>query len=88
MKLYRVKSEASDPQLHATDTFNQNSATGVQAVSSSVQRGVTLSSSCSASTELPVNHETREKIHVKQVFGSDGKPWHEYLNYLICLASL
>uniref|UniRef100_A0A3Q1IC90 HSR domain-containing protein n=1 Tax=Anabas testudineus TaxID=64144 RepID=A0A3Q1IC90_ANATE len=75
VKLYRVKSEAPAPQLLTKDTFNQNTATSVQAVSSSVQREVTLSSSssCSASTELPVDHETREKIHIKQVFSPDGK---------------
>ncbi|XP_019898343.2 autoimmune regulator [Esox lucius] len=38
---------------------------GVQAVSASVQRAVTLSS-----TELPVSCEAREKILIKQVFGS------------------
>nr|XP_020451277.1 autoimmune regulator [Monopterus albus] len=62
VKLYRVKSEAPDPQLA--------SGKSVQAVSSSVQRGVTLSSA--SSTELPLSHKTREKIHIKQVFGSDG----------------
>ncbi|XP_067331372.1 autoimmune regulator isoform X1 [Channa argus] len=62
VKLYRVKSEAPVPQAYATDTFSQHSA-------SSVQRGVTLPS---ASTELPVSHETRENLHIKQVFGSDG----------------
>lgn len=84
MKLYRVKDEAL--QLNTTDAFYQNSASSAQAVSSSVQRGPTLSSSCSASTEQPVNHETREKIHIKQVFGSDGKPCKEHLNYIFCCA--
>ncbi|XP_071347960.1 autoimmune regulator [Trachinotus anak] len=63
VKLYRVKNEATDPQLP--------SGNSVQAVSSSVQRGVTLSSS-SSSTEPPVSDEGREKIHIKQLFGSDG----------------
>ncbi|XP_026230033.1 autoimmune regulator [Anabas testudineus] len=89
VKLYRVKSEAPAPQLLTKDTFNQNTATSVQAVSSSVQREVTLSSSssCSASTELPVDHETREKIHIKQVFSPDGthrkciKVGGEFYNY-------
>ncbi|KAK2822398.1 hypothetical protein Q5P01_022463 [Channa striata] len=69
VKLYRVKSEAPVPQSHAADAFSQHSASGVQAVSSSVQRGVSLSS---ASSELPLSHEAREKLHMKQVFGSDG----------------
>nr|XP_019959496.1 PREDICTED: autoimmune regulator isoform X1 [Paralichthys olivaceus] len=66
VKLYRVKSEAPAPQL--------TSGNSVQVVSSSVQGGVPLSSSSSSSssTELPVSHEAREKIHIKQVFGSDG----------------
>lgn len=85
VKLYRVKNKALP--LNNTDAFYQNSATNVQAVSSSVQRGVTLSSSCSASTEPPVNHETREKIHIKQGFGADGKPCIEYLNdfFVLCI---
>ncbi|XP_040000654.1 autoimmune regulator [Xiphias gladius] len=62
VKLYRVKSEAPALQLPPGNS--------VQAVSSSVQRGVTLSSS--SSTELSVSHEAREKIHMKQVFASDG----------------
>ncbi|GAA6234494.1 autoimmune regulator isoform X1 [Lates japonicus] len=61
VKLYRVKSEDPTPQLL--------SGNGVQAVSSSVQKGVTLSST---STEPSVSHEAREKTHIKQVFGSDG----------------
>ncbi|TKS79835.1 Ras-related protein [Collichthys lucidus] len=66
VKLYRVKSEAPAPQL--------TSGNGVQAVSSSVHRSVTLSSSSSASTTEPaVSHEAREVIHIKQVFGSDDK---------------
>ncbi|XP_071376907.1 autoimmune regulator [Centroberyx affinis] len=60
VKLYRVKSEAPVPQLP--------SGNGVKAVCSSVQTAVTLSSS----TELPVSHEAREEILIKQVFGSDG----------------
>uniref|UniRef100_A0A3B4XDE8 Autoimmune regulator n=1 Tax=Seriola lalandi dorsalis TaxID=1841481 RepID=A0A3B4XDE8_SERLL len=57
--------------LHS-NTCNQNSTTGVQAVSSSVQRGVTLSSS-SPCTEPTISDDAREKIHIKQLFGSDGK---------------
>ncbi|XP_053294512.1 autoimmune regulator [Pleuronectes platessa] len=67
VKLYRVKSEAPAPPL--------TSGNSVQVVSSSVQAGVTLSSSSSSSsfaTELSVSHDAREKIHIKQVFGSDG----------------
>ncbi|XP_042284140.1 autoimmune regulator [Thunnus maccoyii] len=70
VKLYRVKSEAPALQLPSGNSnykSNQNSASGA-AMSSSVQRGVTLSSS----SEPPVSHESREKIHIKQVFGSDG----------------
>ncbi|KAM7379322.1 hypothetical protein PAMP_004885 [Pampus punctatissimus] len=69
VKLYRVKSEAPCQQLPSGNSnyeSNQNSASGV-AASSSVQRGVTLPSS-----EPPVSHESREKIHIKQVFGTDG----------------
>uniref|UniRef100_A0A8C2ZY68 Autoimmune regulator n=1 Tax=Cyclopterus lumpus TaxID=8103 RepID=A0A8C2ZY68_CYCLU len=43
----------------------------VQAVSSSVQRPVMLSSSL---TEPPVSHEATEEIHIKQMLGSDGRP--------------
>uniref|UniRef100_A0A8D3DCA4 Autoimmune regulator n=1 Tax=Scophthalmus maximus TaxID=52904 RepID=A0A8D3DCA4_SCOMX len=57
--------------FHTTDTYNQTSATGVQAVSSSVQRAVTLSSSCP--TDVSVSHDAGEKIHIKQAFESDGK---------------
>uniref|UniRef100_A0A3Q3JXI7 HSR domain-containing protein n=1 Tax=Monopterus albus TaxID=43700 RepID=A0A3Q3JXI7_MONAL len=65
----KLQTLVSNPHS-SIDTFNQSSAIGVQAVSSSVQRGVTLSSA--SSTELPLSHKTREKIHIKQVFGSDG----------------
>lgn len=67
--------------FNTTDTFNHCSATDVQAVSSSVQRPVTLSTSSSSasSIELPVSHEAREQIHIQQVFGSDSKPLGEYL---------
>uniref|UniRef100_A0A4W6DTI7 Autoimmune regulator n=1 Tax=Lates calcarifer TaxID=8187 RepID=A0A4W6DTI7_LATCA len=51
-------------------TLLTNLHSSVQAVSSSVQKGVTLSST---STEPSVSHEAREKTHIKQVFGSDGK---------------
>uniref|UniRef100_A0A8C8F8Q1 Autoimmune regulator n=1 Tax=Oncorhynchus tshawytscha TaxID=74940 RepID=A0A8C8F8Q1_ONCTS len=44
---------------------SNNSLAGVQAVSTSVQRAVTLSSS-----ELPVSCGAREEILIKQVFGS------------------
>ncbi|XP_029929915.1 autoimmune regulator [Myripristis murdjan] len=64
MKLYRVKSEAPVPQLPSEN--------GVQAVCSSVHRAATLSSSSASSTELPVSHEVREEIHIKQLFGPDG----------------
>ncbi|XP_051261537.1 autoimmune regulator isoform X2 [Dicentrarchus labrax] len=63
VRLYRVKSEAPAPEL--------TSGNSVQAVSFSVQKPVTLSSS---STEPPVRHEAREKIQIKQVVGSDEKP--------------
>uniref|UniRef100_A0A667WV53 Autoimmune regulator n=1 Tax=Myripristis murdjan TaxID=586833 RepID=A0A667WV53_9TELE len=46
---------------------------GVQAVCSSVHRAATLSSSSASSTELPVSHEVREEIHIKQLFGSAKK---------------
>uniref|UniRef100_A0A3Q3MAT5 Autoimmune regulator n=1 Tax=Mastacembelus armatus TaxID=205130 RepID=A0A3Q3MAT5_9TELE len=49
-----------------SSTLNPNSPTGVQAMSSSVHRGV------ACSTDLPVSHEPREMIHIKQVFSSDG----------------
>ncbi|KAG7526907.1 autoimmune regulator [Solea senegalensis] len=62
VKLYRVKSEAPASQLQ--------SGNSVQPVSSSVQRGVVLSSS-SSSTELSISHKPSETIHIKQVFGSD-----------------
>uniref|UniRef100_A0A3B4XI28 Autoimmune regulator n=1 Tax=Seriola lalandi dorsalis TaxID=1841481 RepID=A0A3B4XI28_SERLL len=58
VKLYRVKSEAHAPQLPSGN---------VQAVSSSVQRGVTLSSS-SPCTEPTISDDAREKIHIKQLF--------------------
>ncbi|XP_075953474.1 autoimmune regulator [Anarhichas minor] len=50
-------------------TLLTNLHSSVQAVSSSVQRPVMLSSSL---TEPPVNHESTEKIHIKQMLGSDG----------------
>ncbi|XP_035526313.1 autoimmune regulator [Morone saxatilis] len=56
---------------HAQYHAKTSDGPGVQAVSSSVQRLVTLSSS---STEPPVSHEAREKIHIKQVVGSDETP--------------
>ncbi|KAK9539220.1 hypothetical protein VZT92_004339 [Zoarces viviparus] len=61
VRLYRVKNAAAAPQL--------TSGNSVQAVSSSVQRPVVLSSSL---TEPPVNQESTEKIHIKQMLGSDG----------------
>uniref|UniRef100_A0A3B5AFE7 Autoimmune regulator n=1 Tax=Stegastes partitus TaxID=144197 RepID=A0A3B5AFE7_9TELE len=52
---------------------NQNSAPGVQVVSSSVQRGNPLpSSSSSSSVDPPVSHEAREKNYIKQVYSLDG----------------
>uniref|UniRef100_A0A3P9ALR8 Autoimmune regulator n=1 Tax=Esox lucius TaxID=8010 RepID=A0A3P9ALR8_ESOLU len=54
-----------DTHSDAIPSLNANYTTGVQAVSASVQRAVTLSS-----TELPVSCEAREKILIKQVFGS------------------
>lgn len=48
-------------------------------MSSSVQKALTSSSSSVSSTKLPVKHEAREKIHIKQVFGSDEKTSGEYL---------
>lgn len=67
VKLYRVKSEAPALQL---PSGNQNSVSCVP-VSPSV---TTYSSS-----ELPVSHESREKIHIKQIFDSDGEPLATYL---------
>ncbi|XP_069014092.1 autoimmune regulator [Embiotoca jacksoni] len=69
VKLYRVKSEASAPQLP--------SGNSVQLGSSSVQRGVPLpsfsfSSSLVSSMDPPGRHEAKENIHIKQVYGSDG----------------
>ncbi|KAK1879510.1 Autoimmune regulator [Dissostichus eleginoides] len=61
VRLYRVKSGAAAPQP----------TSGNNAVSSSVQRPVTLSSSSSLA-ELPVSHEATEKIHIQQMFVSDG----------------
>uniref|UniRef100_A0A671WBY6 Autoimmune regulator n=1 Tax=Sparus aurata TaxID=8175 RepID=A0A671WBY6_SPAAU len=60
--------------LNTTNTFNFCS--GVQPVSSSVQTPVTLpssTSSSSSSAKLPVSHEAREKLLIKQVFGSARK---------------
>ncbi|XP_036940324.1 autoimmune regulator isoform X2 [Acanthopagrus latus] len=68
VKLYRVKSEAPAPPL--------TSGNSVQPVSSSVQIPVTLSSSTSSSSssaKQPVSDEAREKLLIKQVFGSDDK---------------
>ncbi|XP_070700990.1 autoimmune regulator [Pempheris klunzingeri] len=59
VKLYRVKSEPAAPQL--------TSGNSVHTVSSSVQTPVSLTSSSSSSSS-----EAREKIHIKQVFGSEG----------------
>lgn len=46
----------------------------MRTASSSVQRGVSSHSSCSALAELPASRESREKTHIKQVFVSDGEP--------------
>ncbi|XP_034411245.1 autoimmune regulator [Cyclopterus lumpus] len=56
----------SYPKLQTLLTHLHSS---VQAVSSSVQRPVMLSSSL---TEPPVSHEATEEIHIKQMLGSDG----------------
>ena len=66
--------------LNTTNTFNFCS--GVQPVSSSVQIPVTLSSSTSSSSssaKQPVSDEAREKLLIKQVFGSDDKSLGEHL---------
>lgn len=64
--------------------FDMYSATGAQMASSSVQKTLTLSSSSVSSTKLPVKHEASEKIHIKQVFGSDEKAAGEFLCF-VCL---
>ncbi|XP_054452697.1 autoimmune regulator [Anoplopoma fimbria] len=74
VRLYRVKSEASAPQLTSGD----------QAVSSSIQRQVTLSSSL---TEPPVSHEATETIHVKQMLGSDGSTREVGGDFYSCVQS-
>ncbi|XP_069543664.1 autoimmune regulator [Brachyistius frenatus] len=61
VKLYRVKSEASAPQLP----------------SGNLQSGVPLpsfssSSSLVSSMDPPGRHEAKENIHIKQVYGYDG----------------
>ncbi|XP_041849300.1 autoimmune regulator [Melanotaenia boesemani] len=62
MKLYRLKSEAPAPPLPSGNCVQ---------VSSSVQKGVPASSSSKAfSKDLPVSHEKREKIQIKQEYGS------------------
>ncbi|TNM97705.1 hypothetical protein fugu_013951 [Takifugu bimaculatus] len=65
MKLYKVKSRG--PVTHGT------SGNSAQMGSASVQKAHTSSSSSVSSTKLPVKHEASEKIHIKQVFGSDEK---------------
>lgn len=62
--------------------FDMYSATGAQTVASSVQKTLTLSSSSVSSTKLPVKHEASEKIHIKQVFGSDEKTAGEFLCFV------
>ncbi|XP_055359855.1 autoimmune regulator [Betta splendens] len=60
VKLYRVKPEASAPQLLAADTFTHACAAAVQAAPSSAQAGAGLPSSGSASAE------TRDRSHTQQ----------------------
>ncbi|XP_022624458.1 autoimmune regulator [Seriola dumerili] len=62
-----TNSRKQHSQYHA----KTSNVSGVQTVSSSVQRGVTLSSS-SPCTEPTISDDAREKIHIKQLFGSDG----------------
>ncbi|KAM9845046.1 autoimmune regulator [Aulostomus maculatus] len=45
-----------------------------EVVSSSIQRGVTPSSSSASASELPSSHQSREKIHLQQMLGSEGNP--------------
>uniref|UniRef100_A0A3B3XV44 HSR domain-containing protein n=1 Tax=Poecilia mexicana TaxID=48701 RepID=A0A3B3XV44_9TELE len=65
----------------------QKSATGLQVVSSSVQRGVALSSSSSSSSsDLPFSQDKKENIQIKQertaLDGKTLKNWHCYfLNF-------
>uniref|UniRef100_A0A3B3VXH9 HSR domain-containing protein n=1 Tax=Poecilia latipinna TaxID=48699 RepID=A0A3B3VXH9_9TELE len=65
----------------------QKSATGLQVVSSSVQRGVGLSSSSSSSSsDLPFSQDKKENIQIKQertvLDGKTLKNWHCYfLNF-------
>ncbi|XP_047225206.1 autoimmune regulator isoform X2 [Girardinichthys multiradiatus] len=61
VKLYRVKSEAGALQLP--------SGNSLQIASSSVQRGVVLSSSSSSSSsDLPLSHDKKENIQIKQEY--------------------
>lgn len=71
--------------FYTADTFNLCSATGVQMVSSSGQKTVTPSSSSNSasSTKQPVSHEAREKVYIKQKFGSDDKLLGEYLCFVL-----
>uniref|UniRef100_A0A3Q3XLQ8 Uncharacterized protein n=1 Tax=Mola mola TaxID=94237 RepID=A0A3Q3XLQ8_MOLML len=67
---------------YCSTMFDLSCATGVQVVSSSVQKAVTPSSSSSASSaKPPVSQETREKIHIKHVFSSDEKSLGEHAHY-------
>ncbi|KAL0966743.1 hypothetical protein UPYG_G00299610 [Umbra pygmaea] len=59
------KRSLGEKHHHQAGQSQHHGKAGVQAVSTSVQRAVTLSSS-----ELPVSCEAREKFLIKQVFGS------------------
>ncbi|KAM4556843.1 autoimmune regulator [Fundulus diaphanus] len=67
VKLYRVKSEARALQLP--------SGNSLQVVSSSVQRGVALSSSSSSSSSnLPFSQDRKENIQIKQEYTAVDGP--------------
>ncbi|KAJ8011284.1 hypothetical protein DPEC_G00056550 [Dallia pectoralis] len=61
----KIKSARKSESSAATVSQIPVGKAGVQSVSTSVQRAV-----CMSSGELPVNCESREKILIKQVFGS------------------
>lgn len=68
--------------FHSAGMSDMYSATGAQMGSSSVQKAHTSSSSAVSLTKLPVKHEASEKIHIKQVFGSDEKTSGEYVFFV------
>lgn len=98
MKLYKVKNKDPASHrtsgtsndlfpaylgiFHTAGMFDMYSATGAQMVSSSIQKTLTLSSSSVSSTKLPVQHEASEKIHIKEVFGSDERTAGEFLCFV------